>query len=94
MSFSDTWLPSARAHLGLRRDSQPLVHRAALVSLVMAESYPAQPLGRHETPDAKEREEHFPPDRYETTRARLRDEKLIEVKPAGGATAETNVDNR
>ena len=35
-------------HLGLRRDRQPVVHRAALVGLVMAKGDPAQPLGRNE----------------------------------------------
>ncbi len=34
-------------HLGLRRDRQPLVHRAALVGLIVAEGDPAQPLGRN-----------------------------------------------
>ena len=38
--------------LRLRRDRQPLVHRAAFVGLVVAEGDPAQPLGRD---DAGER---------------------------------------
>ena len=52
MSLSDTMQPVCPcADLRLRRDRQPLVHRAALVGLEVAEGDPAQAFGRDEAAD-------------------------------------------
>ena len=71
-------------HLRLRRDREPLVHRAALVGLVVAEGDPAQPFGRDEPADGLADEREHPPQAgVEQQRLVPEDEELVEGEAGG-----------
>jgi hypothetical protein len=96
MSLSDTMHPVCPVrHRGVRRDREPLVHRAAFVGLVVAEGDPAQPLGRDQPADrrADERETSAEPV-WNSSGSSPRMRNWLKVMPAGGAISGTKVESR
>ena len=72
-------------HLGRRRGGQPLVHRAALVGLDVAEADPAQPVDREHLADGLGHEREHPPGAgVEQQRLVAVEQVLVEGEAAGG----------